>query len=71
MPTIIQKNPKVLGGKPVIAGTRIPVARLLALIGMDYKLADLKREFPQLSKLRARDVTEILNFYGQKYSFAN
>lgn len=43
MPEIIQTNPKILGGKPVIKGTRIPVARVLALIGMGYTLIDLKK----------------------------
>ena len=48
---IIQTNPKILGGQPVIKGTRIPIARVLALIGMGYALTDLKEELPDLEKL--------------------
>ncbi|MBI3558799.1 DUF433 domain-containing protein [Candidatus Gottesmanbacteria bacterium] len=70
MPAIIQRDPKVLGGQPVIRGTRVPVARILALIGLDYRLADLKKELPQLSNLRQNDLAEILDFYKEKYSFA-
>lgn len=71
MPAIIQHDPKVLGGQPVIRGTRVPVARVLALIGLDYRLSDLKKELPQLNNLRQNDLAEILNFYKEKYSFAN
>lgn len=71
MPAIIQHDPKVLGGQPVIRGTRIPIARVLALIGLNYKLSDLKKELPQLNGLRQIDLAEILGFYKQKYSFAN
>ncbi|OGE24459.1 hypothetical protein A2688_01035 [Candidatus Daviesbacteria bacterium RIFCSPHIGHO2_01_FULL_38_8] len=66
MPEIIQVNPKVLGGMPVIRGTRIPVARILALIGLNYKLSDLKKEYPQLSQLTTTELSEILSFYQQK-----
>ncbi len=62
MPNIIQKNPNVLGGMAVIRGTRIPVSRILALVGMDYKLTDIRREFPQLKKLNEVDFVDITNF---------
>lgn len=45
MPDIIEKNPKVLGGQPVIKGTRVPVARIMGLIALDYSLKDLKKKF--------------------------
>ncbi len=66
MPDIIEKNPKILSGQPVIKNTRIPVARVMALIGMGYTLTKLKRELPDLSKVTKRDLAEILSYYQIK-----
>lgn len=63
MPEIIQTNPKILSGQPVIKGTRIPVSRILALIGMDYTLTKIKKELPDLKKLTKTDVLNILSYY--------
>ncbi|KKQ28557.1 MAG: hypothetical protein US48_C0008G0008 [Candidatus Levybacteria bacterium GW2011_GWA2_37_36] len=63
MPTIIQTNPKILGGQPVIKGTRVPVARVLALIGMNYTLKDLKKEIPHLDRLTKKNIGDILDYY--------
>ncbi|KKQ38274.1 MAG: hypothetical protein US54_C0013G0002 [Candidatus Roizmanbacteria bacterium GW2011_GWA2_37_7] len=64
MMNIVEKNPKVLGGTPVMKGTRIPVSRIMALIGMDYKLVQLKKEFPRLKNFTKNDFEEMLHFYG-------
>lgn len=64
MPKIVEKNPKVLGGTPVIRGTRIPVSRIMALIGMEYKLANLKKEYPRLKNFTKNDFEEMLHYYG-------
>lgn len=69
MPEIIQTKPKILGGQPVIKGTRIPIARVLALIGMGYVLTDLKKELPDLVKLTKKDLAEILSYYQQKVAY--
>lgn len=66
MPDIIQTNPKILSGQPVIRGTRIPVARVMALIGMGYTLTKLKRELPDLGSLTKKDIAEILSYYQIK-----
>lgn len=63
MPNIIQVNPNILGGQPVIKGTRIPVSRVLALIGMDYTLSRIKQELPDLKKLTKKDILNILSYY--------
>jgi len=63
MPDIIQKNPKIIEGQPVIKGTRIPVARVLALIGMGYTLHKIKKELPDLNKLTKKDLATILSYY--------
>ena len=63
MPEIIQTNPKIMGGQPVINGTRIPVARVMALIGMNYTLSKIKRELPDLKNLTKNDIANILSYY--------
>jgi uncharacterized protein (DUF433 family) len=68
MPDIIEKNPKVLGGQPVIKGTRVPVARIMGLIALDYSLKDLKKEIPHLDKLTKEDIVAILDFYKHQIS---
>lgn len=68
MPDIIETNPKVLGGTPVIKGTRVPIARILALIGMNYSLSDLKKEMPHLDKLTKKDIAAILDYHKKRIS---
>ena len=68
MPTIIQTNPKILGGQPVIKGTRVPVARVMALIGMNYTLKDLKKEIPHLDILTKKNIGDILDYYKNQIS---
>lgn len=63
MPDIIESNPKVMGGQPVIKGTRIPVARVMALIGMGYTLPKLKKELPDLKKITKKDIASMLSYY--------
>lgn len=62
MPDIIQKNPKILGGQPVIKGTRIPVARIVALHIQGYTIKDFKKEFPYL-ELSKEDLQTIYQYY--------
>ena len=65
MPDIIESKPNVLGGMPVIKGTRIPVARVVALHIQGYKIKDLKKEYPYL-KLTKKDLQEIYKYYTSK-----
>ncbi len=67
MPKIIEQNPKVLGGEPVIKGTRIPVARVVALVVKGYKIKDFKSDYPYL-KITKKDIHDILNFYSQQFA---
>ncbi len=62
MPDIIQKNPKILGGMPVLKGTRIPIARIVALYVQGYKIKDFKRDYPYL-KLSKKDILNIFQYY--------
>lgn len=42
-------DPQILGGEPVIAGTRIPVERVYHLIRQGYSTDTLEREYPHVS----------------------
>lgn len=62
MPDIIQKNPRVLGGQPVIRDTRIPIARVMALYVQGYKVEDFKKDYPYL-KISKEDLLAIFKYY--------
>lgn len=46
----IEMNPKVMMGKPVIRGTRIPVELILRKLGEGGSEADLLDAYPRLTK---------------------
>ncbi len=50
MSDIIESNPEILGGKPIIKGTRIPVALIYELIGLNYSINQILEEYPHLNK---------------------
>lgn len=62
MPDIIQTNPKILGGQPTIKGTRVPVARIVALHVQGYKIKDFKKDYPYLD-LSQKNLKEIYTYY--------
>lgn len=47
---LIEKNPKVLDGTPVIRGTRIPVSLLRHLIKVGFSDKVITHEYPSLTK---------------------
>lgn len=65
MPDIIQTNPKILGGQPVIKGTRIPVARVVALHIQGYKIRDFKKDYPYIN-LTKQDIKDIFDYYSHQ-----
>lgn len=65
MPDIIQTNPRILGGQPIIKGTRIPVARIVALHIQGYKVEDFKKDYPYLN-LSKKNLEEIYKFFLNK-----
>jgi uncharacterized protein (DUF433 family) len=44
-------DPKVMVGKPVIRGTRIPVALILKMLGQGISTAEILREYPRLEEV--------------------
>jgi len=41
---------KILGGKPVIRGTRIPVYLIVELVANGLSIKDILKEYPELSE---------------------
>lgn len=55
----IEMNPKVMLGKPVIKGTRIPVHVILNLLAEGYDFKKIKKEYPDLTN---EDILAALRF---------
>ncbi len=49
MKRYIVSNPDILGGKPVISGTRIPVDQILFLLKSGFTVEAINEEYPQLN----------------------
>ncbi len=45
----VEIDPKICNGKPVIAGTRIPVTVILDHLEDGCNLSDVQRKYPELS----------------------
>ena len=48
--TKIVSNPKILDGKPVIAGTRISVELIMNFLGAGMSVKEITTEYPELKK---------------------
>lgn len=48
MKNYIISDPKILGGKHVIAGTRIPISRILFLLKDGYTVEAIHDEYPDI-----------------------
>ncbi len=55
---VIESHSEILGRKPVIGGTRIPVDLLLELVGAGLSMDDILREYPHLKR---EDVVMVLS----------
>lgn len=51
----ISSNPEIMTGKLVIAGTRVPIARILFLLKEGYTVEAIQEEYPHvgLPKIKA------------------
>jgi len=58
----ITSNPKILGGKPIIQGTRISVAFILNLLASDVSEAEILKDYPHLAK---EDIHACLRYAAQ------
>jgi uncharacterized protein (DUF433 family) len=55
----IISNPSILGGKPIVLGTRLSVEFILELIASGASRKDIVRAYPQLSEA---DVEEAVRY---------
>jgi uncharacterized protein (DUF433 family) len=46
----VEINPKILLGKPIIRGTRIPVELIVKLIAQGWKNEEIIKEYPALKE---------------------
>lgn len=55
MKKYIVSNPDIMGGMPIIAGTRVPIARILSLLKEGYTIGEINDLYPWvgLHKLEA------------------
>lgn len=60
----ITANPKILGGKPIIRGTRITVEFVLELLASDVSEEDILQDYPHLTK---EDVHACLRYAADSY----
>jgi uncharacterized protein (DUF433 family) len=54
----ITSTPGIIGGKPAIAGTRIPVSRIIYLLSQGYTVDTLHEEYPWVQKQVLQGVIE-------------
>lgn len=51
--TLIDRNPDILGGTPVFAGTRVPVRILMEHLEAGDRLEDFLADYPTVSRRQA------------------
>jgi len=62
----IEVNPDILLGKPVIAGTRIPVYLILNLLGAGYSYDRIMQAYPGLTR---EDIEAAISYAEQRMRF--
>ncbi|OGM22342.1 hypothetical protein A2863_02040 [Candidatus Woesebacteria bacterium RIFCSPHIGHO2_01_FULL_38_9b] len=60
----IDMNPEILGGTPIIKGTRIPLIRLYYLVKQGYSPHDLQKDYPWVDKEKIQMVVAYLMKVG-------
>ena len=58
MKTLITRNTKILGGKPIIAGTRMSVEVILEFLAGGMEIKEMLKEFPFLTRQQIRAAIE-------------
>ncbi len=47
-PSEVIVAPEIMSGQPVVAGTRIPAATILAYVNGGYSVNDIREDYPSL-----------------------
>ena len=58
MSKYITSTPDIMGGAPVIAGTRIPIERIMFLIKDGYNIDAIHQEYPWVDKKSLKGVID-------------
>jgi len=58
MKSLITQDPNILGGKPIIAGTRMSVESILELLSSGMEMQDILKEYPFLTRRQIRAAIE-------------
>ena len=67
----IEIDPRVCGGKPVIRGTRIPVAMLVAELAEGHSWADIRRGYPEITEEDIRAALQYASAAVEHTEFAD
>lgn len=62
----IEINPKIMMGKPVVKGTRIPVYVILNLLAEGYSFDKILKEYPDLTN---QDIFAVLEYAARVTRF--
>ncbi|MCD6244238.1 MAG: DUF433 domain-containing protein [Candidatus Korarchaeota archaeon] len=54
----IVRDPKIMGGKPVVRGTRVTIKAILRRLASGLSVEDLLKEYPQLTEEDVRAALE-------------
>lgn len=57
---LIQKNPEILGGTPVFAGTRVPVQTLIDYLASGDCINDFLNDFPTVRREQVLGALDIM-----------
>lgn len=63
MEKLITQDPKILGGKPIIAGTRMSVEVILEYLAGGMEIKEILKEFPFLTK---EQIQAAINYAAEK-----
>lgn len=66
---LISSDPQILGGMPVITGTRIPIARIVFLLKDGYSVENIADQYPHVGLQKIADVIdELITELGDKHA---
>ena len=67
---MITRNPEILGGKPIIAGTRMSVESVMELLSSGMEISEILKEYPFLTKKQILACIEFATkLVGRKESY--
>ena len=61
MSGIIESNPGIFGGKPIVKGTRIPVELVFELFSMEMSFDEIIEDYPSLTHEILKQLLVIAN----------